>query len=245
MNIKLSIVTVSYNDYVGLVRTEKSISDNLELIHEWIVIDGGSGKAVEDFLQSSDTVTVYRSERDAGIYDAMNKGSALATGDYVLYLNSGDTLCKGVDWRAFSNVDRNSGLIFLGANVFANNSIVRYKKPLSKERLKHSLPTSHQAILFPISFVKNQEYDLSYRICGDYYYVAKYFEKLEKYTIIDTPFSNFELGGVSTYSPLKLCAEAERIQRDLLRISYLYRKLSYIRRIMSLSLMFFLYKVRG
>ena len=92
---RVSIVTVVLNDLPGLLQTAQSLASQTRTDVEWIVIDGASTGAhhiERDSLTPSPTIFV--SEPDAGIYDAMNKGWKNASGDWILFLNAGDTLCQ-------------------------------------------------------------------------------------------------------------------------------------------------------
>lgn len=92
--MKLSIITINYNNCKGLERTLHSIQSQTCHDFEWIVIDGGSTDGSKELiLQHQDAISHWCSEPDNGIYHAMNKGVAKAIGDYCLFLNSGDELC--------------------------------------------------------------------------------------------------------------------------------------------------------
>lgn len=89
---KVSIITVNYNDAIGLQKTLESIHKAIQNIKvELILIDGGSNDGSIDIIKSFESIITYSvSERDHGVYDAMNKGIIKSTGDYILFLNSGD-----------------------------------------------------------------------------------------------------------------------------------------------------------
>lgn len=90
---KFSIVTVVRDDCAGLQHTWESIALQSFREFEWIVVDGASSDGTTDWLGGlEDGRVIWRSEPDDGIYDAMNKGTAMCTGDVVLYLNAGDAL---------------------------------------------------------------------------------------------------------------------------------------------------------
>ncbi|HBR4018224.1 TPA: glycosyltransferase, partial [Klebsiella pneumoniae] len=94
---KLSIITVAYNNRAGIEQTFNSLDyiDDKDMPSiEWVVIDGGSTDGTYDYLCTlkSKIAIKYLSEKDQGIYDAMNKGILMSSGDYALFLNSGDTL---------------------------------------------------------------------------------------------------------------------------------------------------------
>lgn len=89
--MKFSIITVNYNNREGLRRTIESVVGQAFRDFEFIVIDGGSTDGSADVLrQYDDRITYWVSEKDSGIYNAMNKGIAMATGDYLNFMNSGD-----------------------------------------------------------------------------------------------------------------------------------------------------------
>lgn len=91
--MKLSIITINFNNLEGLRRTYESVVCQTCKEFEWIVIDGGSTDGSRDFIESNqDKFSFWCSEPDRGIYNAMNKGIAHATGEYLQFLNSGDNL---------------------------------------------------------------------------------------------------------------------------------------------------------
>lgn len=87
---KISVITVCYNE-PEVKRTCNSILEQTCKNYEWIVIDGGSaGKCIETLREFADKMTLFVSEKDNGIYDAMNKGIARAQGEYLIFMNAGD-----------------------------------------------------------------------------------------------------------------------------------------------------------
>lgn len=91
--MKLSIITINFNDHEGLDKTIQSVINQTYKDFEYIVIDGASTDGSVDVIKKyADRLTHWVSEPDTGIYNAMNKGTRLAQGEYCLYLNSGDFL---------------------------------------------------------------------------------------------------------------------------------------------------------
>ncbi len=89
--MKLSIITINYNNYDGLLKTIKSVITQTNKDFEWIVIDGGSTDGSRELIeQYQHHMSYWCSESDKGIYHAMNKGVEKATCDYLQFLNSGD-----------------------------------------------------------------------------------------------------------------------------------------------------------
>lgn len=102
--MKLSIITINYNDHAGLDKTIQSVINQTFRDFEYIVIDGASTDGSVDVIKKyADKLTHWVSEPDTGIYNAMNKGTRMAQGEYCLYLNSGDFLAADdVLEKAFS-----------------------------------------------------------------------------------------------------------------------------------------------
>ena len=94
--MKLSIITVNLNNRDGLQKTIDSVVSQTFKDYEWIVIDGGSTDGSKELIeQYADHFTDWVSEPDKGIYNAMNKGIGMASGEYIQFLNSGDSLVSG------------------------------------------------------------------------------------------------------------------------------------------------------
>lgn len=93
--MKISVITINYNNEVGLLLTVKSVINQTYKNLEYIIIDGGSTDNSKQYIhQFEKDIKHWVSEPDNGIYHAMNKGIRVATGDYCLFLNSGDALCN-------------------------------------------------------------------------------------------------------------------------------------------------------
>lgn len=86
----ISIITVNYNNIKGLQKTFKNVEEQTYQDFELIVVDGGSTDGGIDEIKTCNTVTNWVSEKDNGVYHAMNKGIKMATGKYVIFMNSGD-----------------------------------------------------------------------------------------------------------------------------------------------------------
>lgn len=94
-NNKVSIITVCYNDKENLIKTIKSVLSQTYTNIEYIVVDGGSTDGTKEVLaQYEKDVSKCVSEKDMGIYDAMNKGIRMATGDWLNFMNAGDVFAS-------------------------------------------------------------------------------------------------------------------------------------------------------
>lgn len=120
--MKLSIITINYNNLEGLKRTYESVVSQTCQDFEWIIIDGGSTDGSKEFIEEHQAHFAYWcSEPDKGIYNAMNKGIAKANGEYLQFLNSGDNLVDNKVVEEFLALgwdeDVIVGDVMLGGNI--------------------------------------------------------------------------------------------------------------------------------
>ena len=185
----VSIVTVTYNPGELLEPTMRSVAEQVGVQIDYVVVDGASkdgtvdrlrsfGKRIEEIEadggQDERNQLTYRwvSEPDRGLYDAMNKGLAMATGDYVLFLNAGDTLAHP---RVLADLwsERKGAAVYYGQAMVVESMGGRelgLRKPLPPQHLnwrslRFGMVVSHQA--FVIKRERALPYDLQYRICAD------------------------------------------------------------------------------
>lgn len=223
----IGIITVCLNDYGGLLRTRNSLLEQTRFVEEWIVIDGGSIDDTVRILESEQLPFLrWRSERDFGIYDAMNKGLALAQSEYVLFLNSGDTLASRDVLQeleaACACADHEVVLLF-GDAYEVNPSGRRFlKRARSAAWIRIGMPTPHQAMVFRKSAIASG-YDLTYLLAGDYDLVCRLvaLHGTRCMARIDFAVCNFFLGGVSTRRVVEMAREAARIRLQVLGMSAL------------------------
>lgn len=166
-NPKISIVTVVYNGELTLESTILSVVNQDYQDTEFIVIDGGSTDSTIDIIKKYESnITHWVSESDKGIYDAMNKGLQLATGDWLIFIGCDDLVLNVLHRIAPILTDNNS--LYYG-NAFFNKELLIYDGEFNGFKLsKRNI--CHQAIFYPKSIYKNRKYDLNYRILADYNY---------------------------------------------------------------------------
>lgn len=147
--MKLSIITVCYNNLQGLIKTVESVKAQTFTGFEFIVIDGDSSDGSAEYLkENSDLFSYWVSEKDGGIYNAMNKGIEVAKGEYCLFLNSGDYLANDdVLKKVFGN-NYDSDILYgdIIRTRRRKKKIYRYPDKLTfKDFTKRSAAIHHQA----------------------------------------------------------------------------------------------------
>jgi len=177
-----SVITVVYNDAVNLQKTIANVAEQKYPRVQFIVIDGGStDNTVSVIRKNQQVITRWKSEKDAGIYDAMNKGLLLAKGDYINFLNAGDTFYDPhVLQRVAEQVNATNTEIVYGqalhkSKIEGNVSFIKGKM-ITPSALFRNVPFCHQAL-----FVKRDlfreigTYDITYKIVADYEWMIRYY----------------------------------------------------------------------
>jgi len=198
----LSVITVVYNNARDIERTMLSVLNQTYSRIEYIVIDGVSTDGTIDILKKYENrLTRLVIEKDKGIYDAMNKGLAMATGDYVLFMNSGDEI---YDIQTVENVfsTESDGDIYYGETEMFDenwNSLGRrrHKAPekLTKASFRYGMSVSHQAIYVRRTLI--EPYNLQYKLSADIDWILTALEKACKVVNTHQYVAKYLVGGMS------------------------------------------------
>lgn len=139
---------------------------------EHIIVDGASTDNTMDIVRELEPLYQgrlrYVSEPDRGIYDAMNKGIAVATGDYINFMNAGDTFRDQSSIYTYVDVIKPESEIIYGDVIIKYHSRFQYRKPLWLDHLSECLPFCHQSVIVKTGLLRDRQFDTSYRILGDY-----------------------------------------------------------------------------
>ncbi len=199
----ISIVTVVYNDKEYLEETIQSIINQTYDNIEYIIIDGGSTDGTVDIIKKYENrINYWVSEKDEGIYDAMNKGIDKVNGDFIIFMNSGDQLYESdTIEKVVDSIGNNQKAYFGRAKIYFEELSWYYPKSdfnedNIQEWMKEEQP-NHQAIFYPKQFCKKQRYDLKYKIIGDVEHKYRT-AKMIGFEFIDVVVCNFKLDGVSS-----------------------------------------------
>lgn len=217
----LSIITINYNDFVGLRKTMQSVLDQSYPDFEYLVIDGGStdgSKAViEDFLanhENSSKITYWCSEKDGGIYPAMNKGINLAKGHFICMLNSGDCFCDDVLSSVGKQATKYPDSILYGAVSVIENDKFSHVACMNSDYLpKGTLP--HQGIFIPKEIHEKYGcYDESFKVCADYNFLLTVYQAGVPFHFLDLIISDYDGTGLSSTNRKLLTTENIRIWKS-------------------------------
>ena len=205
---KYSIIVVTLNNADGLERTLNSIRKLDYADKEVIVIDGKSTDQTPSVVSKYEgIVTTFVSEKDAGIYNAMNKGVKQVTGDYVVFMNAGDMFAnEGV----LSLVSQYDGEIILGGDLYGGKTRMVKEKMTLYDVL--SIGIFHQAVYYQKNILQRYGFDESYKIIADLKSVVEPMVK-DRVSIscITDILAICEAGGLSKQRWRELIAERKRI----------------------------------
>ncbi len=196
----LSVITIVFNGEKYLEQTIVSVAQQTYTNIEYIIIDGGSTDKTKDIIRQYESdITLWISEKDNGIYDAMNKGLELLTGDFVWYINAGDEI---YDKNTVENIflNYNGEDAFYGTQQLINEdgsnaSVTKVPGQLTWKNLMHGMAVSHQSIILSIHSV--DKYNLEYKIVSDQDWVISALKKCKKIKNTNQIMSKYLLGGFS------------------------------------------------
>ena len=203
---KFSIITVTYNAASVIKPTLDSVISQTYTNYEYILVDGGSKDDTVAIAKASGIKFAHIiSERDKGIYDAMNKGIALATGDYLCFLNAGDAFYTPETLQTIVNAiaeEKDLPDVLYGetAEVNDNRDFVRMRrlqapKELDWRSFKNGMLVCHQAFYARREIVPM--YDLKYRLSADVDWCIKVMKDAKKMVNVNATVVNYLQNGIS------------------------------------------------
>ena len=219
--IRISIVTITYNAARSLQRTLDSVSSQTYLHLEHLLVDGASKdetlQMARHYQEVSSYEVVVSSEPDKGLYDAMNKGLKRATGDYVVFLNAGDTFhSKDTIQTVVDAIGRRqpTGENQYPAVVYGDTAItdteghflhlrrLRPPKELSWRSFRQGMLVCHQAFYARMDIARQMPYDLQYRHSADVDWCIRIMKEADRQGLAlvntNTILADFEEGGNTT-----------------------------------------------
>ncbi|MGE8514305.1 MAG: glycosyltransferase family 2 protein [Chryseobacterium culicis] len=202
LNKSLTIITINFNDQNGLQKTFNSVFGQTNKDFEYIVIDGGSSDGSKELIEKNNSkINYWVSEPDKGIYHAMNKGIEKSTGEYLLFLNSGDELINE------SVVEKITPLLHTDDIISGDLVIDEDNKDVLRPTKKNIsfLDFIAETIWHPSTFIKKSAfekvglYDENLKICSDWkWFLISIFKYNCTYRPIEHTISRFYKDGISS-----------------------------------------------
>lgn len=214
--LKISLVIPTYNSASTLQNTIKSIRKQNWQNIEVVIVDGGSTDNTLSIADANrDLITSLISEPDLGIYDAVNKGIARATGTLIGVIGSDDQLIDDVlPVIATKWMERRTNIIAGGALLIAadGSQEARADELFGPGALLSGIPFCHNAMFVTKeTYQRVGKYELKYRICADAHWVHRAIKMDCTCTYIDAPLVRFSLGGTSSNDAQKIMDETYQV----------------------------------
>lgn len=199
--MKLSIITVNYNNKEGLKKTVNSVLSQTYHDFEWIIIDGGSTDGSKEIIeQIKDNLAFWCSEPDKGIYNAMNKGIAKSKGDFVNFMNSGDCYFEKDTLEKVFMEGVDADIIYGDWVKYSKGKEFVVKSPNVADLdffFRHTI--CHQAQFIKTENLKNNGYDESFKIYADWVFCVQLLLKGATTQYVEIPICVYDMSGVSSH----------------------------------------------
>lgn len=203
---RLSIVTVVRNSLPLLRKTVASLREQRDQSFQYVIIDGASTDNTRDFaLSRPEPASIVISEPDCGIYAAMNKAPALCSGEYIQYLNAGDTLCTpDTTSSVLPYLDGQADIVIFNYRIRGK----RYAPVLSLRRLLGGFPC-HQAIFYRRKYLHQYPFATRLKYCADYHHLLNSLPR-SVIRIADPVVIDYDITGLSSQPHVRRSIRLER-----------------------------------
>lgn len=195
---KITIITVTFNCKNSIEKTIQNIINQSYKNIEYIIVDGRSTDGTVEIINKyRNNIDIFISEPDNGIYDGMNKGIKLSSGDWIIFMNSGDYFVSLdiLDKIFKTTIDSNIGVIH-GGWFLKYKDILREKKsfPFYKSHKSfRGMGFSHQSVFVRSNLAKNRLFNLSFKLAADYDMIWNlYYKDKTKFYELNYPISIME-----------------------------------------------------
>lgn len=219
--MKFSVITICYNEEKNITKTIESVLSQISVDFEYIICDGKSTDATVEIARSY--ITKFKSkgvdykiysEKDGGIYFAMNSGIDRANGDYVMFLNAGDRLYdSNVLTEMSEKIEGQSPEVVYGDCLRIDRCAGRVFKA-DHTNLKQGMSLAHPSTLVRSDVIKTNKFNTSYKIAADYNMFLDLYVMGVEFVHIDLIVSRFYSGGISTVQKVKTIKESCAIQKQ-------------------------------
>nr|WP_321453720.1 glycosyltransferase family 2 protein [uncultured Carboxylicivirga sp.] len=195
---KVTVVTVNYNNSIGLEKTICSTISQTYSSIEYIIIDGASQDNSIDIIKKYEgQVNLWVSEEDSGVYDAMNKAIDLISGDWVVFMNSGDTFYNDevIESLFHKNLDHNIAVVYGDVCLcFKYGEVIR---KIGYSTGSNMPPLCHQATFLKAEKLKKRKFNLKYKLASDYDVNHSLYLAGEVFSYFECVIANYDMTGIS------------------------------------------------
>lgn len=208
---KITVVTVARNAREALKKTMESVMAQTYPELEYIVVDGASSDGTRDMLEHTKNIR-WISEPDKGIYDAMNKGIDMSTGEWIIFMNAGDTFASDdalVKTLSSPGCDT--------ADVIYGNVVKRGQVCVAPEEVVdgHRMFFCHQSCLARTIRLIETTFDLNHPLSADFKWVKTMIKQGRRFLHVDVPIAVFDTDGISNTSRSRGLADNIKVINEM------------------------------
>ncbi len=224
----VTIVTVVYNGVKELGRTIQSIKNQTYPHIEYIVIDGNSNDGTVDIIKEySDAISYWISEKDNGVYYAMNKAIDKSSGKWLNFMNAGDTFIDNNVISSFvANINEQTD-IYYGSRFIQNGDTKTLEETSKLVKFYSMMPFGHQSAFINAKLLKRYNFNTSYQLSADYDFFIKCYHNKYIFENLHFPICYFYTGGLSEKMKLTSLIESLKILSEFITESELKKSLFY------------------
>ena len=196
----VSIVTVVLNDVVNIEKTVESVISQIDCSFEYIVIDGQSTDGTLNVLSKYiNNIEYLSSEKDGGIYFAMNKAIDVAKGQWMIFMNSGDVFASPDVLASIFEKNNMMGIdvIYGQRNICYGNGQVRREFPGKLKDIWKGMIFSHQSLLTRVEVLKKNKFNCQFKLASDYNLIARLYANGLKFCYVPIIISSISINGAS------------------------------------------------
>lgn len=196
-NIKITVVTVCYNALETIEKTIVSVLNQTYNNIEYIIVDGASNDGTVGIINKySDKLAFFISEPDKGIYDAMNKAIDQATGEWIIFMNSGDCFASNkLVSDIFDSYRGDAGVIFGNTLLKQGKKIKSNKGRINKGDFPNLV---HQSTFVRTKLMKSFHFDTAFVISADFAFLYKLYKSNIEFYYVDKDVSVYDMSGLSS-----------------------------------------------
>ena len=220
----VTIITVCRNHAQELERTIRSVERQTWQEKEYLVIDGASTDDTLDVIKAHEvSITRWVSEPDQGIYDAMNKGVRMARGEWVIFMNAGDTFASDDTLQRVFGSPLDADVIY--GDVIKGELVKKAEDPRNAHRMFYC----HQSAFVRTRCLREFPFDIRHRMSADFKQVKQLYLSGKTFRQLDFPVANFDTQGVSNrnrsaglYDNIQVIRETDSLWEQMKLLPRLY-----------------------
>lgn len=214
--MKLSIITINYNNCAGLQKTIDSVVNQTWRDFEWIIIDGGSTDGSKELIEKYQEYFAYWcSEPDKGVYNAMNKGIVKAKGEYLNFMNSGDFFYEHDTLEKVFSVERKADVLYGDWMQVYNDhtNLMHFPEPVEIYTF-YQRNICQQAMFVRATIMKEKGFDESFKIIADYCRWVELVQQGVVFEFVHLIICLYDMNGISSVRSSEDSIEKERMLRN-------------------------------